>query len=162
MEECGGFITPSLSFTQSMVGGMHLSHGKNRLTPVIGVVVMPVSNTQIFGSECACTYRCSFSPSLRCWEPGYFSPHFCLSSKMKERRLGRDFFKCLSFCFFNGATLNKPDTSRTVTCLCRTHLCRTCLCSQDMSWTVGGCLAVRAQWQSTGASSQWCPGFDSW
>ena len=28
-EERRGFITPSLLFTQSMVGGMHLSHGKN-------------------------------------------------------------------------------------------------------------------------------------
>ena len=26
---------------------------------------------------------------------------------------------------------------------------------------VGGCLAVVAQWQSTGGSSQRCPGFDS-
>ena len=26
---------------------------------------------------------------------------------------------------------------------------------------VGGCLAVMAQWQSTGSSSQKCPGFDS-
>ena len=26
---------------------------------------------------------------------------------------------------------------------------------------VGGCLAVMAQWQSTGGSSQRCPGFDS-
>ena len=50
MEEHGGFIAPSLSFTQSMVGGMHLSHGKNRLTPIISVVVMPLSNTRIFGN----------------------------------------------------------------------------------------------------------------
>ena len=27
---------------------------------------------------------------------------------------------------------------------------------------VGGCPAVVAQWQSTGGSSQRCPGFDSW
>ena len=27
---------------------------------------------------------------------------------------------------------------------------------------VGGCPAVVAQWQSTGGSSQGCPGFDSW
>ena len=27
---------------------------------------------------------------------------------------------------------------------------------------VGGCLVVVAQWQSTGGSTQRCPGFDSW
>ena len=27
---------------------------------------------------------------------------------------------------------------------------------------VSGCLAVMAQWQNTGGSSQRCPGFDSW
>ena len=27
---------------------------------------------------------------------------------------------------------------------------------------VGGCPAVVVQWQSTGGSSQRCPGFDSW
>ena len=27
---------------------------------------------------------------------------------------------------------------------------------------IGGCPAVVAQWQSTGGSSQRCPGFESW
>ena len=31
----------------------------------------------------------------------------------------------------------------------------------QMLATIGGCLAVMAQWQSTGGSSQRCPGFDS-
>ena len=27
------------------------------------------------------------------------------------------------------------------------------------SHSVGGCLAIMAQWQSTGCANQWCPGF---
>ena len=45
---------------------------------------------------------------------------------------------------------------------CVTEALSTTCAVHIKDWRAGGCPAVVAQWQSTGGSSQRCPGFKSW